>query len=36
MKIKDRERKRSWFVRNYYPNAMKGGTKENYKNIEDV
>jgi hypothetical protein len=36
MKLKEWERKRSGFIRKYYPNYIKGGTKENYEYAEDV
>jgi hypothetical protein len=36
MNLKEWKRKRSGFIRKYYPNGIKGGTKENYENIEDV
>lgn len=36
MKLKNWERKRSGFVRKYYPNDIKVGTKKNYENIEDA
>jgi len=36
VKLKEWERKRSGFIRKYYPNDIKGGTKENYESTEDV